>query len=136
MDVRELVEQAAQAAGTHTALALELGMHQNRLAEWKKGKRRPDANELAYMADRAGLPVLETVAEIEAQLNDRFSDVWRHALGKLKAAGVAASLAGVGLIALPSHEAKAATLDIARVCTDSGSAHGSMPICSDSCASS
>ena len=50
------------------------------------------------MAECAGLPVLQTVAEIEAQLDERYAPIWREALGKLTAAGVAATMVmGVGL---------------------------------------
>ncbi|MEK8084892.1 transcriptional regulator [Aquabacterium sp. A3] len=90
MTLTELIEQAAARAGSHGELAKLLDRHQTRLSEWKKGKQKPDAHEVAFMAELAGLPVLETVAEIEAQLDERYAAVWRSALGKLKAAGVAA----------------------------------------------
>ncbi|MHB1702054.1 MAG: helix-turn-helix domain-containing protein [Acidobacteriaceae bacterium] len=128
MDLRELIEKAAERAGTSAALAGELGMHQNRLAEWKKGKRRPDANEIAFLAKTAGLPILETVAEIEAQLDNRFTAVWREALGKLKAAGVAAVLV---LASLPHQEAKAGVLQLQNMHT----LRSTMPICSVLCCS-
>ena len=109
MNMRELIERAAAKMGTNAALAQGLGMHQNRLSEWKRGTRKPEANEIAYLASVAGLPVLETVAEIEAQLDDRFTAVWREALGKLKAAGVAAVLV---LASLPHQEARAGVLQL------------------------
>lgn len=102
MTLIELIEQAAARAGSHGELAKLLDRHQTRLSEWKKGKQKPDAHEVAFMAELAGLPVLETVADIEAQLDDRYAAVWRNALGKLKAAGVAAGVVlTVGMMAAP-----------------------------------
>lgn len=98
LTVETLIANAAAAAGSLKALASEMDRHQNRLTEWKKGERKPDAHEIAFLARKAGLPVLETVAEIEAQLDSRYSEIWREALGKLKAAGIAASVAVITAI--------------------------------------
>lgn len=92
MDVGELIDAAKRGKGTLGAVAEGLGIHQNRLSEWRKGSRKPDAHEIAYLATCAGLPVLETVAEIEAQLDSRYAPIWQSALGKLRAAGVAATV--------------------------------------------
>ena len=59
------------------SLADRLGMHRSRLSDWNSGRRRPEAAEIAGIA---GLNVLETVAEIEAQLSERHSKVWLKAL--------------------------------------------------------
>lgn len=80
MNVKELIELAAQKVGEQKMLAGGLGMHHGRLTDWKAGRRRPEAAEIAYLADIAGLPILETVAEIEAQLSERHSNVWLKAL--------------------------------------------------------
>lgn len=92
MTLIELIELAAAKKGTLGKLAEGMGRHQNRITEWKKGASKPDANEVAYLAECAGLPVLQTVAEIEAQLDDRYASIWREALGKLTAAGVTAAV--------------------------------------------
>ena len=97
MTLTELIERAALNAGSLKQLAEAMGKHQNRLTEWKKGTHKPDAHDIAFLARKAGLPVLETVAEIEAQLDDRYASIWREALGKLRAAGIAATVAGVML---------------------------------------
>lgn len=91
MTLKDLIQLAAEKKGSLGALAKAMGKHQNRLTEWKKGERQPDAHEIAFLADCAGLPVLETVADIESRLDSRFASIWTAALGKLKAAGVAAS---------------------------------------------
>jgi hypothetical protein len=107
MNIRELVDLAAATYGSKAALAREMQKQPPRISEWYRGEQKPDAHEIAFMAKAAGLPVLETVAEIEAQLDERYAQIWRDALGKLKAAGIAA---GVSLIlqgALPSEKAYA-----------------------------
>lgn len=95
MTLNELIAQAANEAGSLRELAREMGKHQNRLCEWKNGTAKPDANEIAYMADRAGKPVLKTVAEIAENTDDRYASIWRNALKKLTAAGVAATVGAV-----------------------------------------
>ncbi len=80
MNVKQLIEVAASQIGGQESLANGLGMHKQRITDWKAGRRRPEAAEIAYLADIAGLNVLETVAEIEAQLSERHSKVWLKAL--------------------------------------------------------
>lgn len=93
MTLSELITKAAEKCGSHKALATELGVNQSRFSEWKKGMHRPDVSVIAFLARKAELPVLETVADIEAQIDERYSFIWAEALGKLKAAGVAATVA-------------------------------------------
>jgi hypothetical protein len=103
MTLTELIQAAGIAAGNEKTLAAEMGKHQNRFAEWKRGERKPDASEVAFMAARAGLPVLETVAEIQANTPGEYAGIWRDALGRLRAAGVAAAVVAGAL----SHEKQA-----------------------------
>lgn len=98
MTLNDLIERAATNAGTLKELASEMGKHQNRLTEWKKGTHKPDADEIAFLARKAGLPVIETVAEIQMSLDSRYAEIWRETLGKLKAAGIAASVAVITTI--------------------------------------
>lgn len=95
MTLSDLIEKAVEAKGTRAAVAEGLGMDKQRLTDWKAGRRTPDANEIAYLAKCAGLPVLQTVGEIESQLNSKYASIWREALGKLTAAGVAATVGAV-----------------------------------------
>lgn len=94
----DLIDAAAEAAGSKSALAREMNTRPQRINEWARGAEKPDAHEIAFLARKAALPILETVAEIEAQLDSRYSEIWREALGKLKAAGIAASVATIALI--------------------------------------
>lgn len=89
----DLIDKAAEAEGSQRALAAAMNKKPPRISEWKSGEAKPDAHEIAFLARKAGLPVLETVAEIEAQLDSRYAEIWREALEKLKAAGIAASVA-------------------------------------------
>lgn len=98
MTLNDLIERAANNAGSLKQLAAEMGKHQNRLTEWKKGTHKPDADEIAFLARKASLPVIETVAEIQMSLDSRYAEIWREALGKLKAAGIAASVAAIAMI--------------------------------------
>lgn len=99
MTLNELIDAAAEVTGGKGPLAKEMCKAPARVSEWVSGKYKPDASEIAFMAKLAGLPVLQTVADIEQQLNSRYAEVWRSALGKLTAAGIAASMVmGVTLI--------------------------------------
>lgn len=110
MTLHDLIDRAATNCGTLKQLAAEMGKHQNRLTEWKKGSHKPDADEIAFLARKAELPVIETIAEIQAQLESRYADVWREALGKLKAAGIAATVAVMATISPAPADAKPQTV--------------------------
>lgn len=93
MKIRELIDAAVKHSGqTQGEIAAELMVKPARLSEWKSGDRKPDANEIAFFAEKAGLPVLETLAEVEAELDARYSHIWAKALGNLRAAGIAATV--------------------------------------------
>ncbi len=93
MNVRDLIDLAKTNSGmTLGQLAAEMQMAQSKFTAWKKGEYNPSPSEIAYLAEKAGLPVLETVAEIESSLSGRYAPIWQAALGKLRAAGVAATV--------------------------------------------
>jgi hypothetical protein len=108
MTLSELIEIAAASVGNQLDLAKEIGKHPSRISEWKKGKHKPEAGEIVRLAEIARLPVLQTLAEIESQLDEKNSQVWRNALGKLTAAGVAASV--VGALAFAPNDANSREL--------------------------
>lgn len=85
MNVVELVNAAAKAKGTSIELAKSMGKSPARLSEWKNGKRKPDASEIAYMAKLAGLPVLITVALVEREIDPANATLWEEALGEVNA---------------------------------------------------
>ena len=85
MNVVELLDAAKTKTGSLSEVAKRLGKNSGRISEWRSGKTKPDSSEVAYLADMAGLPILETVAEVEREIRPQYADIW------LKAA----SLAGV-----------------------------------------
>lgn len=85
MKVSDLIDRAGAAAGSLGQLAQAMHKHPARLSEWKSGKRKPDAAEVAYMAKTAGLPVLITVALVEAELHPETAELWNTALGEIEA---------------------------------------------------
>ena len=113
MKIRELIEEADRKAG-RAKLASELGLHPNRLTDWKAGRRKPEPDEIAVLAKAAGLPVAETVLGVEAEMYPRHGALLKDAVGKLKAAGVAAVLI---LAILPHQEAKAGALQLGNMHT-------------------
>jgi hypothetical protein len=92
MNIRELIDLAVQKSGQpQNEMAIELKVKPARLSEWKSEERKPDAGEIAYFAEKAGLDVAETVMEVERNLDPRFKEIWERALGNLRAATLAAT---------------------------------------------
>ena len=82
---KSLIDQARGKSGqTFGEIATELGRNQTRISEWRSGKAKPEASEIAYFAEKAGLPVLETVAELEAQLRPAYAGIWAKALKEIE----------------------------------------------------
>lgn len=109
MDLPELLDAAKRRKGSLKDIAADLGMHPNRLSDWRAGRLKPSASEIAYLAECAGLPVLETVADIESQLDSQHAGIWKRALGNLRAAGVAATVTlGLAIYSTTPNEADAA----------------------------
>lgn len=82
MDIKTLIDIAVRAKGGRAPLAAELQQDPQRLTDWKAGRRKPEAGEIAYLADVAGLRVIDTVAEIEQQLRPAYASVWQKALAQ------------------------------------------------------
>lgn len=85
MNVGQLIDAAKVKTGTLGKLAEQLNKHQNRLTEWKKGERKPSPADVAAMAQIAGLPVLITLAMVEADLEPETRPLWEKALGEVNA---------------------------------------------------
>lgn len=115
MDLQELIEKAAEAQGSLKQLAASMGKHQNRLTEWKKGTHKPDADEIAFMAKAAGLPVIQTVAEVQSELDSKYASIWREALGKLTAAGIAGTVGAVMVMSPQNANASPSQVNAERV---------------------
>lgn len=110
MNISSLIELAKDAAGSYGELAERIGRPASRISDWKAGRRKPDAADIMLLAEVAGRPVFETLAEIEMELDTERSSVWQRALGNLRAAGVAATvvLGATAVVSLTSKPADAA----------------------------
>ncbi len=110
MDIAELLDAAKRKQGSNAAVAEKLGYHYTKLSHWRSGRYKPDATEIMLLAEMAGLPAFETLAEIESQINSERASVWQRALGNLRAAGVAATvvLGATAVVSLTSKPADAA----------------------------
>ena len=79
MLIQTLIDVAKLRSGKNFgAMAEDLGVAQTRISEWKKGVTWPGTSEVAYFALEAGLPVLETIAEIEREKKPTLSTVWER----------------------------------------------------------
>lgn len=85
MNVVDLIQAAQDKAGTLGEVAKQLHKPQTRISEWKKGKGRPSAADIACMAKVAGLPVFITLAMVEAELEPETKPIWEKALGEVNA---------------------------------------------------
>lgn len=86
MQIVDLISAAKKASGLkYNQMAEELHVTPSTFSAWKKGDYKPSASEIAYLAEKAHLSVLETVAEIESQLRPDLADVWKRALNRSKA---------------------------------------------------
>ncbi len=76
IDNRTLIDQAKYKSGlAFGEMAREIGVSQNRISEWRTGKSELGTDEVAYFADKAGLPILDTVMA----LRPKWAHVWAHA---------------------------------------------------------
>ncbi|MGN6085406.1 helix-turn-helix domain-containing protein [Trinickia sp.] len=89
---RTKFDKTKEAANSLGYVAETIGKSQSRISEWKKGIGKPSATDIMLMAEIAGLPPLETLAEVESQLDADRASVWMRALGNLRAAGIAAGV--------------------------------------------
>ncbi|KGS95094.1 helix-turn-helix family protein [Burkholderia pseudomallei MSHR7498] len=111
MTIGELLDAAKRKHGSLGAVAEQMGIEQSRLSKWRSGDRKPDAGEILLLAELAGLPPLETLAEVEQGIDSKHAPAWARALGNLRAAGVTASVTlALATSLMTSTDAKAATV--------------------------
>ncbi|MDO8699125.1 MAG: helix-turn-helix transcriptional regulator [Rhodoferax sp.] len=85
MFIYELIDKAKKTSGLNLGkMASEMHIPQSKFTAWKKGEYKPSASEIAYLAEKAQLSVLETLADIEAQLRPELADVWKRAVRQLR----------------------------------------------------
>jgi transcriptional regulator with XRE-family HTH domain len=106
MEISELIDAAKRKQGSIAAVAEQLGTWPGRLAEWRAGRRKPDAADIMLMAEMAELPPLATLLEVESRIDTERSSVWQRALTSLRSAsvtGVLALFVWTGLGTAPNH---------------------------------
>ena len=93
MTIAELLDAAKRKQGSLGTVAAQLGVSQSTLSNWRAIRSKPNATEVAMLAEMAELPIFETLAEVEKELDaGGHHSVWDRALGNLRAAGIAAGL--------------------------------------------
>lgn len=85
MNIKDLIEQAKSVSGLQLGqMAEELHINQARISEWKKGKYLPGPSQIIYLADRAKLPAIEVLAELETETCPELADFWKKAVRELR----------------------------------------------------
>lgn len=74
IDNSKLIDLAKKRSGLKLyEMASEMRTDPNRISEWKNERTKPSAEQIAYLAMKAGLPVLETLATLRPE----WSELWR-----------------------------------------------------------
>lgn len=78
MNIAELIALATVRSGkSRGELAAELGYkNQSKLSKLSAGENKPTATEIIYLAEKAKLPPVKTLAEIEAEMHPEFAAIW------------------------------------------------------------
>jgi transcriptional regulator with XRE-family HTH domain len=110
LDVATLIEEAVRRKGGRRAVAEGLGQGVHCLTDWKAGRRRPETSEIAHLAVCAGRPVMETVAALEAQRDERYASLWRNVLDQLRRIALAVALVCLSAVGNVPTEVRASGL--------------------------
>ena len=95
----ELIERAATECGNKTALAEQLGVSPQRINDWRTGYQPCPPEEVALIADIAGLPAEEWLARATAAKFEGTAkgERLKKAFGRFSRSTVAAGLMSLGL---------------------------------------
>jgi transcriptional regulator with XRE-family HTH domain len=85
MLINEIIAKASEIKGGKQKIAEEINIHPARISDWLAGRRKPEAAEIAILAEMAGMPILETIASVEEELNDKYKDIWKRAVTEWRA---------------------------------------------------
>lgn len=83
MNLNDLITLAADRTGSLKELAEEMGKHQNRLSEWKRGAAKPVLFSLWWLT-RWGMSALEAEQFNRAQLSHQLAQAYSRELEQLK----------------------------------------------------
>lgn len=100
MKISDLIEAAKQQVGSYQEIASRLNVKPPRISEMKKGTYKASAEQIVELAEMAGLPAVSTLVEVQRETNPDAAETWSKLLGKLTAAGVAATV-GAMLVMAP-----------------------------------
>lgn len=85
MDIKNLIDTAQKVSGQKLGqIANEMQIPQTRISEWKKGKYNPGASQIVFLAEKARLNAIETLAEFEAEINPQFAALWKKAVSEIR----------------------------------------------------
>lgn len=85
MDIKTLIDTAKEKSGLPLgAMADEMHISQVRISEWKKGKYRPGASQIIYLAEQAKLSPIEVLAEFEIETHPEMAGFWKKAVDQLR----------------------------------------------------
>lgn len=77
IDTPALINKAKVESGmTYGQMAEEMHIKQARISEWIKAKASPTTDQIAYLATKARLPIIETVVALKPE----WAHVWKNAL--------------------------------------------------------
>lgn len=80
IDQPTLIELAKRKSGMNqNDMAAELNISSPRISEWRKMKSEPTAEQIAYLAGKAELPIIETLIALQP----RWAHVWEKAMRTL-----------------------------------------------------
>lgn len=117
MDINKLLDEAIEALGVENdnQLAVALGILNNRISDYRKGHRKPDAYAATRLALAVGRDPLAVIAEIEAAAakTERRRSFWRDFLSS--AARSTGKAAAALLTPIASWLAVAVAADAARI---------------------
>jgi len=118
MDISKVLDDAKAELGIDSdyKLAKYLEISNGYIAEWRRGKRIPDAYACMRLADALKIDPIQLLAQIEAETekNEARRNYWR-ALSQKVGAGVTVcflALVGAGINAVPAHAEGAKTRTI------------------------
>ncbi len=78
MDISQLLDLAKEKSGSYTAIAEAIGKPRSRLSEFKNGRCKANASEVAAIALIAEVPVWKAIAEIESKNHPALAGVWKR----------------------------------------------------------
>ena len=85
MKILDLITKAKDTSGMSLKdIAATLHVTPSTLTAWKQGSYRPDSTQIIFLAEKAHLPAIETLAEIECETHPEMAHFWKVAVSQLR----------------------------------------------------